>query len=1767
MDMEERGSSIQVEEVIIPDFLDTKFGDSLAFEDGWSDEQSMLTEDISNVKHDPAIDIIDTTADDEIGLSSFRLDRRESNAEIAASDSESECEDSNGQYKAVPVRGFRCSKRNEPRSVKAPCSCAKFKCFQKYADATRKRMLENLLKLPKADQNQFLSSHMTKRTTKRPKVLNSRRSFSRSYFLPAPNGRIKVCKEMFMSTFDVTDRMTRLLAEKKQIGRGIRAKSSRSQRGLKTNPETPPSNSNANCDSKSECKNIDAGSPHVNQLPLVNDFDVEEYFEKYRNQTLLFKDDERKLARLARMRAPRSVKPPCSCSRFKCFLKFDDGSRKKLLEDLLKLPIFGQKQFLSSFMTTRKTKQSRVVSSRRLVSRSYFLPTPNGGRIEVCKEMFLATFDCTDKKLRLLAEKQLVERDVSAGDSVSECGEEDFNEGDESSIDLFETLTDDKIAVSSFRFDPLEATAEMALEIDSVSKCENSEVEDHVERVNVNQRQVGHAKSNKNGFAEVDFYSLSRSKEERLKCAESDTHNVPSKKHEINQKKIAQSPVLQYRKQNGRRVSSAPRSVKPPCGCAKLNCSLKFEDGYREELLENLLKLSTAGQNQFLSNHITTRTTRMHTVLNSRRSFSRSYYLPTPSGRVKVCKEMFTSTFDISDRKTRLLAKKQLIHRGIVADDSKTQRNGKINVEGFDESESSSASEPECEDIDNDSQQMREDTDDGGQEVLDGIDDVDQKISEDIDDVGQEVLDNGDDIGQEVLDNGDDENQEVREGIHDSGQEVNDDIYVDYQVLYKNTDDDNFEACDSIDGYLELREDIDDDGQVVETELPLVNDFNIEAYFQKYHTQNPIIDDVKPVKEKKMPRIHQTRLTQYARMRGLEYRQHAGRGISVPSRSVKPPCSCSYFKCFLKFDDATRKKLLANLLKLTTTRQNAFLSNLITTRKSKRSRLLNTRRSSLRSYFLPTPNGRVQVCREMFMSTFDVKGKKIRVLVKRQLMHDEKVKVESFDEGELSYSGCDPLFNKSICSSASADDAELPSAGDSVLDTSRPKSVIANSDSESEFKGFDDDDDGQEVHTKLSLINDFNIQERFDKCQAQAAKENLDSYRSFAQYARMRGLGYRRYAGRGCSVPPRSVKPPCSCSKFKCFLKLDDATRAKLLEGLLKLTICGQNQFLSNHLTIRTTIRSQVPNSKRSFTRSYFLPTPNGRVKVCREMFISTFDITDKKIRQLAKKQLIERSITAVDLKSQNGEKTATEDSDGDDEASYIECDPLLFNKSVYSSASDEHVELPSEGHSSPNWSSIKLEITYCDSESERGNIGDHDSQREEVDNDSQEVNTESPLLANDFNLEEYFEKYQKQTLIINDDEPVKEKKKPKVNPTKLAQYARMRGLEYRQYAGRGTLVPPRSVKPPCSCSLLKCYLNFNDGTRKKLLEKLLKLTTAEQNQFLSNHMTTRKTKRSRVHYSRRSFTRTYFLPTPKGKVQVCREMFAATFDVTDRKLQNLADKQLIERSISAVDSDSQHDEKAAIENCNDDESSYIECDSSNMSWSPKKEIDSESEYENIVGEDQEVYDDSDTDSQQIDTDEIAIVEEFNVEKYFESYQDQTLINDDDKSVNFGENQDSSSLLSWTGAQLEDASNPLTHQRKFIQHARLRGLEHWQTNGVLVPPRSVKPPCGCSRRKCFRKYDDSVRKKMLESLLKLTSSGQKRFLSSHMVIRAAGKGKRSTSSRRLFSRSYFLPAPNGWIEVCKEMFCSTFDIKDKKLRLLAEKQLLDRGISADDLRL
>ncbi|XP_062553724.1 uncharacterized protein LOC134219030 [Armigeres subalbatus] len=128
-----------------------------------------------------------------------------------------------------------------------------------------------------------------------------------------------------------------------------------------------------------------------------------------------------------------------------------------------------------------------------------------------------------------------------------------------------------------------------------------------------------------------------------------------------------------------------------------------------------------------------------------------------------------------------------------------------------------------------------------------------------------------------------------------------------------------------------------------------------------------------------------------------------------------------------------------------------------------------------------------------------------------------------------------------------------------------------------------------------------------------------------------------------------------------------------------------------------------------------------------------------------------------------------------------------------------------------------------------------------------------------------------------------------------------------------------------------------------------------------------------------------------------------------------------------------------------------------------------------------------------------------------------------------------------------------------------KGLQYTRSDGTVMPARSIKPSCKC-KRNCGQKYPDHTRKQILSNLLKLKMSGQNQFLASHISVTKTARPK-VINSRRAYSRVYYLPAVQGQVKTCKEMFMATYDVRDRKIRTIAGKKLAGAGIATDDGRM
>ncbi|XP_062549745.1 uncharacterized protein LOC134214372 isoform X2 [Armigeres subalbatus] len=186
-----------------------------------------------------------------------------------------------------------------------------------------------------------------------------------------------------------------------------------------------------------------------------------------------------------------------------------------------------------------------------------------------------------------------------------------------------------------------------------------------------------------------------------------------------------------------------------------------------------------------------------------------------------------------------------------------------------------------------------------------------------------------------------------------------------------------------------------------------------------------------------------------------------------------------------------------------------------------------------------------------------------------------------------------------------------------------------------------------------------------------------------------------------------------------------------------------------------------------------------------------------------------------------------------------------------------------------------------------------------------------------------------------------------------------------------------------------------------------------------------------------------------------------------------------------------------------------------------------------------------------------TLLNDLSIYEYFEKFKNHDLSDHDAYSSSEAEN-DAADI-----AEPQPKRSKL-HLQKKNKKLKEKGLPYKRNDGTTIPARFVKPPC-CCRMRCFEKFSEPIRNKLLHGLLALTQSGQNQFLSSHISIINTIRPK-VLISRRTRSRIYRLPGVGGAVKVCKLMFMSTFDLKDRKVRVLADKLVLGVGIAGDDKR-
>lgn len=129
---------------------------------------------------------------------------------------------------------------------------------------------------------------------------------------------------------------------------------------------------------------------------------------------------------------------------------------------------------------------------------------------------------------------------------------------------------------------------------------------------------------------------------------------------------------------------------------------------------------------------------------------------------------------------------------------------------------------------------------------------------------------------------------------------------------------------------------------------------------------------------------------------------------------------------------------------------------------------------------------------------------------------------------------------------------------------------------------------------------------------------------------------------------------------------------------------------------------------------------------------------------------------------------------------------------------------------------------------------------------------------------------------------------------------------------------------------------------------------------------------------------------------------------------------------------------------------------------------------------------------------------------------------------------------------------------KLRREYKTRGLSYTTRTGRIFPARAVRPNNGaCCKFQCFNRVPDEVRPQLLENLLQLSQSDQRKFLSDH-ICSMPGARPRSFSGR--FHNYYFLPVASRLVKVCMTMFMNTYDLQRSTLRNVIAKKIGDKHV-------
>lgn len=115
-------------------------------------------------------------------------------------------------------------------------------------------------------------------------------------------------------------------------------------------------------------------------------------------------------------------------------------------------------------------------------------------------------------------------------------------------------------------------------------------------------------------------------------------------------------------------------------------------------------------------------------------------------------------------------------------------------------------------------------------------------------------------------------------------------------------------------------------------------------------------------------------------------------------------------------------------------------------------------------------------------------------------------------------------------------------------------------------------------------------------------------------------LGKRHVNRSGKNIDAKVMGPPCKCI-LRCFDKISEDMRKKIFDEYWSLgDHSRQWDFIARYAKIFEKKVATISNSRRSFSRKYYLPINNDEIHVCKIMFLKTLSVSEKVISTISKK-------------------------------------------------------------------------------------------------------------------------------------------------------------------------------------------------------------------------------------------------------------------------------------------------------------------------------------------------------------------------------------------------------------------------------------------------------------------------------------------------------------------------------------------------------------------